>query len=63
MNYEYRHEVNGLRAIAILAIIFFHAESNLLINGYLGVDLFFVISGYLMASIIFIKSIKQPKKS
>ena len=53
MKKYYRPEINGLRAIAIIAVLLFHAELSLLSNGYLGVDLFFVISGYLMTSIIY----------
>ena len=42
--------VDGLRAVAILAVLGFHFQPNLLPNGYLGVDLFLVISGYLITS-------------
>jgi peptidoglycan/LPS O-acetylase OafA/YrhL len=48
---RYRPEVDGLRAIAVLAVIVFHVDSNLLPGGYLGVDVFFVISGYLITKI------------
>lgn len=52
-NFRYRPEVDGLRAIAVLAVVFFHAGLGLP-GGYIGVDVFFVISGYLITSLILI---------
>lgn len=52
MIFFYRPEIDGLRAIAIISVIFYHAGLGLFINGYFGVDIFFVISGYLITSII-----------
>lgn len=46
----YRPDIDGLRAVSVLAVIFFHA--GLLPNGYLGVDVFFVISGFLITGIV-----------
>ncbi|WP_162009692.1 acyltransferase family protein [Methylocystis heyeri] len=47
-----RPEINGLRALAVLAVILFHAGFSPFRGGYVGVDVFFVISGYLITSII-----------
>lgn len=52
-NKVFRKDINGLRAIAVLAVVIFHYNSNWLTGGFSGVDVFFVISGYLMTSIIF----------
>jgi len=49
---SYRPEIDGLRAIAIIPVILFHAGFEWFSGGYVGVDVFFVISGYLIASII-----------
>ena len=49
---NYRREVDGLRAFAIIPVIFFHAGSTAFSGGFVGVDVFFVISGYLITSII-----------
>jgi peptidoglycan/LPS O-acetylase OafA/YrhL len=48
----YRGEIDGLRAIAIAAVVIHHAFPEALAGGFAGVDLFFVISGYLITGII-----------
>lgn len=49
----FRRDINGLRAIAVLAVIVFHFNAAWLPGGFAGVDVFFVISGFLMTKIIF----------
>ena len=49
---KYRAEIDGLRAVAVVPVILFHAGLALFSGGYVGVDVFFVISGYLITTII-----------
>ena len=50
--FSYRPDIDGLRAVAVISVILFHIHANLLPGGFLGVDIFFVISGYLITGII-----------
>lgn len=53
MKILYRSEIDGLRGISVLGVLFFHLKFDTFSGGYLGVDVFIVISGYLIASIVY----------
>ena len=56
---NYRPDIQGLRAVAVLTVIIFHFNPAFLPGGFVGVDVFLVISGYLIASILLDKK-AQP---
>lgn len=59
---QFRTDINGLRAIAVIAVVLFHFNNTLIPGGFAGVDVFFVISGFLMTGIIF-KGLEQKNFS
>lgn len=59
---KYRAEIDGLRALAVVPVILFHAGFELFSGGFVGVDVFFVISGYLITTIL-IEEIENKKFS
>jgi len=58
---KYRKDIDGLRALAVLSVIIFHINPHWIPGGFLGVDIFFVISGYLITFIL-IKEVSTSKK-
>ena len=48
MTRAYREDIDWLRAIAVLSVVAFHFEAPAVFGGFVGVDIFFVISGYLI---------------
>ena len=59
---KYRPEIDGLRTLAVTAVILFHADFKFISGGFIGVDIFFVISGFLITNII-VKEVEQKKFS
>ena len=55
---KYQPEIDGLRALAVILVILYHAEIELFSGGYIGVDIFFLISGYLLTKILLINKKK-----
>ena len=55
---KYRPDIDGLRAVAVLAVICFHAFPKVLKGGFIGVDIFFIISGFLISGIL-LSSLKK----
>lgn len=49
---RYRADIDGLRAVAVVAVVLFHLDVDLIKGGYVGVDIFFVISGYLITNVL-----------
>lgn len=59
MKIYYRKEIDGLRALAVIPVVFYHAGFEIFSGGFIGVDVFFVISGYLITNIIYDELIKK----
>ena len=56
---RYRPEIDGLRAFAVVAVIINHFNKEILPGGYLGVDIFFVISGFVITSSLYERPCKN----
>ena len=56
---RYRPEIDGLRAFAVITVIINHFKKDILPGGYLGVDIFFIISGFVIASSLY----QRPSKN
>ncbi len=53
MSLKYRRDIDGLRAVAVLAVVIYHLGLPLQFDGFVGVDVFFVISGFLISGILY----------
>ena len=59
LGFKYLDHVDALRAISVILVILFHLNSKLFSFGYLGVDIFFVISGYVITNSLYNQQIKK----
>ena len=62
LNFNFQKEISFYRAIAVISVIFFHSNDYLFSNGYLGVDVFFVVSGFVITKVI-VKDLSNNKFS
>ena len=59
--YNFRNDIQGLRALSIFWVVFYHLEIPYFDSGYLGVDIFFVISGFVIMSVLYKELDKNSK--
>ena len=59
--FDKREHLDGLRGVAVIQVVLFHSGAQFFVNGYAGVDIFFVLSGYLITSLL-IREIYNTKK-
>ena len=60
--YERRPEIDGLRALAVISVFFYHAGNSFFGNGYIGVDVFFTISGFVITQSVIRAQLEQSFK-
>ena len=58
---KYRIDIQILRALAVIAVVLFHIDKSIFKYGYIGVDIFFVISGFVISNLIYSKLSKNGK--
>ena len=58
---NYRIDIQILRALAVIAVVLFHIDKSIFKYGYIGVDIFFVISGFVISNLIYSKLSKNGK--
>ena len=57
----WRSDITGLRALAVIPVLIYHAWPQVMPGGFVGVDIFFVISGYLISGILFRELLQKGK--